>query len=1436
MTKLIKSDGKTQNQDDGKSLNKLLSEQHSRTLFVFSEGECESVVADLTHLYLNDTPIKNANGSLNFPLGDFEIQARNGTKNQTVMSGYQNSEKEIPVGVELKKDIPVIRTVTDPNVKKVRITVGVKGLYYQPEGVADTWGTFAFIVVSAGSISQVVKFDGLSREQYLQQIELDVSSLTAPFNIKVERTNDDSDSMRMQNDTFWASYTEIIPSNLNYPHTALLGLQLNSKSFGSFPRVNARVRGIKVHVPSNYNPYSRTYTGLWDGRFKVAWTNNPAWIYYDLIMSPRYGLSKRIWSFACDKWAMYAVARYCDEIVPDGFGGSEPRFTCNVAIQDQRQAYDLLNDLASAFRGMPVWDGTQFAAVQDRPADPVWIYTNANVINGEFSYASAGLKARHNALHVEYLDKNDHYRKKTEYVADDQMIARYQLNVKKVVAFGCTSRGQAYRTGRWILETEKLESKTVTFSVGLEGLKHVPSDIIEVADENYAGTKIGGRVLSVKGLLLELDREIEYITGASLRIHAKDGNIQKVNIVAVEGKTVTLASAVDVEPMSVWTYHGKIKPRLFRCLSIEEKDGIYTITALQHEPQKERIVDAGANFERVEYTAFSAPKLTHLSVSSFPGGGLSISWNSTAAAGKITYEVKVMKNGRIYAVYKNLTSLDLALQDLPNGEYTIIISIIGERGEILDQKQDVFVVDRPPVPQEVMISGGLTDITLNWKFVDKYTHTEIWAHTQDNQADALMVAKVFGSTFTHNIGAEQVRYYWLRHTRGQNVGYFHQARGLRGETAVDIDKELRVLNKKLSQNIVDQVIDTALPARKLGMMKYVKNPDLSKYQGQNLIYDEVANKQYMWNGTKYIPMEQEILARAIKGIIQPNQLAPIPTTQLSGKLTDAQIQSINATKVIGALNISTIPSIPTNKLTGLLTDDQIASLSATKINGTLDISKVPTIPTTKLTGTVSAKQISANAIGANHIATNAVTSDNILANAITTVKIASNSIVADKIATNAVTTDKINANAITAVKIATNAIEANKIKAGAIVAGKIASNAVVADNIAINAVTAVKIQAGAITAEKLSANSVGANAIQANAVTADKLSANAVTAGKIQAGAINANHLQAGQISADKLTIGLGGNLLYNPIFATATGIQPNGWDASIVGDKVNLRYISYDNPRQDGVGLRSFLPNERCILMHCVKTPSPNSYLSLNISSTPVVAESYYMFSFYYGGHTCVMSTLIRAYSKDDVDLGVLHDDRIPVSGSFNGIAGALRHAVKVKVPADTAYINISLRALNCRQGAHLFLARPMLEECTQYTTQPSAWVNAGVTAIHGGSIITETVTAQKLAANAVTANKIAAGSVSTHHIAANTINANHVQAKVLSADKLNIQKLSAISADLGDVRAGSININNRFVVSGDGRVEIRNQTANVGMVINNDNICVYDEVGRLRVKLGRL
>ena len=1417
------------------------SKQLVKIVEVISEGEVYGLADGMKSIYFDKTPVQNKDGSYNFK--NVQVEGRVGGQVQDLMAGFNTSEKEVGVGTLVKKNLPLTRTVTDSKVSRLRLTIGVQSLFKQEDN-GDTNGTSVNFVITIGSRTYPVSISGKYSSQYLQHHTFD-NLPSVPFIVKVERTTDDSTTQRLQNNTIWSSYTEIIDTEFAYPNTALMGVKFDSEYFSNIPTRTYDLLGLKVKVPSNYDTRTRQYTGMWDGTFKVDWTDNPAWVLYDVVTNKRYGLGGRLGEFGADKWALYQVAQYCDQLVPDGFGGQEPRFTCNVWLTEQRSAYQVINDICSIFRAMPVWNGQQLTVVMDRPADPVWTYTNANVDESGFSYTFSARKSRHNAIQVEYADKENSYEKAIEYVADDESIRKNGLNVKKITAFGCTSRGQAHRTALWLLQTEKLETKTVTFTVGAEGLMHIPGDIIKVADTHYAGTNIGGRVLAVNGMTVTLDREITISGNSYLSYINANAKHQNIKIISVNGAEVTLDQPpLGLEIYGVWSLTTQqVTSQLFKALSVkEESKGKYTIMALQHEPQKEAIVDNGAKFEPVGTTVLTTPQISNIGVAVNADGSVSVDSSVTGGNGIVKYDIRIYKGGVLYDVRLGQPSPNLNIDSLENGDYSVLIQVKNENGQLLSEKTQTFTINKPPAPTGVRTTGGLGNITLEWDWVDDATATEIFTSETDDIKTAKRLTKVAARTYTHEVGAKQVRYYWLRHARGVNVGPFNQQSGIKGESAVDIDAELEVLNKKLSQNIVNEVIDIALPARKLGMTKYVDSLDVNVYQGQKQVYDESSNKTYTWNGTKYVPVETELLASKIKGIIQPSQLAPIPTANLAGKLTDAQIEQISATKLVGNINIAQIPSIPTNKLTGLLTDAQLQNISATKITGTLDISKVPAIPTTKLSGTIGASQITANSIGTNHLGANAVTAEKILSGAITSDKITSNAITADKIASNAITTNKIDANAITAQKIAGNAIESNHIKAGSIIAGKLGANAVTADNIATNAITATKIMGGAITAEKLSANSVGANAIQSGAITTDKLGANSVDAGKIRAGAINANHIQAGQISADKLAIGLGGNLLYNPIFDNkAYGWSENRGNGSLARQTTRLI-------RRTSTKFNGLVTNGAVLIAEVWANSGVSSWWNIAEQVVSVVPNQRYCLSAFIDAWQCTGELMVQEIASDGVSwvrnfaFSERKGRNIPgysQSGAMEENVGSVdpltRNHVFFTAPSS-GYVSVVCVMSNIQSGATLKIANPMLEECTEHTTEPSPWQNAGVTAIHGGSIITRTITTEQLAANSVTANEIATGAVMAKHVAANSIGANHVATRSLTADRLNVTSLSAISANLGDITGGSLNINNRFKVRNDGQVEMRASAGNVGMIITNEAISVYDERGRLRVKMGRL
>ena len=1312
------------------------SKQLVKIVEVISEGEVYGLADGMKSIYFDKTPVQNKDGSYNFK--NVQVEGRVGGQVQDLMAGFNTSEKEVGVGTLVKKNLPITRTVTDSKVSRLRLTIGVQSLFKQEDN-GDTNGASVNFIITIGSRTYPVSISGKYSSQYLQHHTFD-NLPSVPFIVKVERTTDDSTTQRLQNNTIWSSYTEIIDTEFAYPNTALMGVKFDSEYFSNIPTRTYDLLGLKVKVPSNYDTRTRKYTGMWDGTFKIDWTDNPAWVLYDVVTNKRYGLGGRLGEFGADKWALYQVAQYCDQLVPDGFGGQEPRFTCNVWLTEQRSAYQVINDICSIFRAMPVWNGQQLTVVMDRPADPVWTYTNANVDESGFSYTFSARKSRHNAIQVEYADKENSYEKTIEYVSDDESIRKNGLNVKKITAFGCTSRGQAHRTALWLLQTEKLETKTVTFTVGAEGLMHIPGDIIKVADTHYAGTNIGGRVLAVNGKIVTLDREITLSGNSYLSYINANAKHQNIKIISVNGAEVTLDQPpVGLEIYGVWSLTTQqVTSQLFKALSVkEESKGKYTIMALQHEPQKEAIVDNGAKFEPIGTTVLTTPQISNIGVAVNEDGSVSVDSSVTGGNGIVKYDIRIYKGGVLYDVRLGQLYPNLNIDGLENGDYSVLIQVKNENGQLLSEKTQTFTINKPPAPTGVRVTGGLGNITIEWDWVNDATETEIFISETHDIKTARRLTKVTARMYTHEVGAKQVRYYWLRHVRGQNVGAFYQQSGLRGESSVDIDKELKLLNEKLSQNIINEVFDTAAPARKLDLTLTVADiGNTAQYRGHKQVYNEKDGKLYTWSGKKYDSTTTEILASAIKGTIGVDQLAPIPTT----------------------------------KLTGQLNQNQIPNISADKIQGALSLAQVPAIPTTKLTGTIGAYQLQANSIGANLIQANAIGTTH--------------------------------------------------------------------------------LQSNSVGAQQMQANSIGANAIQANAIGADKLQANSVTAAKIQTGAIRANHVAAGELTADKLAIGLGGNLLYNPIFDNkAYGWSENRGNGSLARQTTRLI-------RRTSTKFNGLVTNGAVLIAEVWANSGVSSWWNIAEQVVSVVPNQRYCLSAFVDAWQCTGELMVQEIASDGVSWvrNFAFSERkgrnisgYSQSGAMEENVGSVdsltRNHVFFTAPSS-GYVSVVCVMRNIQSGATLKIANPMLEECTQYATQPSPWVNAGVTSIHGGSIVTRTITTEQLAANSVTANEIATGAVTAKHVAAESIGANHVATRSLTADKLNVTSISSISADLGAITGGSLkigslngNFGTLFEVQSNGGFRLISRDASGGIELSSATraLHVWDG-GTEAVRVGKL
>ncbi|EOY3758914.1 phage tail protein, partial [Escherichia coli] len=512
----------------------------------------------------------------------------------------------------------------------------------------------------------------------------------------------------------------------------IVGLQVDAEQFGGQQMtVNYHIRGRIIQVPSNYDPEKRTYSGIWDGSLKPAYSNNPAWCLWDMLTHPRYGMGKRLGAADVDKWALYAIAQYCDQTVPDGFGGTEPRMTFNAYLSQQRKAWDVLSDFCSAMRCMPVWSGQTLTFVQDRPSDVVWPYTNSDVVvddNGVgFRYSFSALKDRHTAVEVNYTDPQNGWQTSTELVEDPEAILRYGRNLLKMDAFGCTSRGQAHRAGLWVIKTGLLETQTVDFTLGSQGLRHTPGDIIEICDNDYAGTMTGGRILSIDAAsrTLTLDREVTLPETGAATVNLINGSGKPVSV-AITAHPAPDRIQVSTLPDGVATYGvwglslPSLRRRLFRCVSIRENtDGTFAITAVQHVPEKEAIVDNGASFEPQSGTLNSVipPAVQHLTVEVSAADGQYLAqakWDTPRVVKGVRFSLRLTSgSGEGSRLVTTAITADTEHRSsgLPLGEYTLTVRAINSYGQQGEPATTTFRINAPAKPATIELTPGYFQIT-----------------------------------------------------------------------------------------------------------------------------------------------------------------------------------------------------------------------------------------------------------------------------------------------------------------------------------------------------------------------------------------------------------------------------------------------------------------------------------------------------------------------------------------------------------------------------------------------------------------------------------------------------------------------------------------------------------------------------------------------------
>lgn len=676
----------------------LKSTSYAQVLDLIAEGEIVGLVDGLKSIYLDDVAIQSADGSENF--NGVQFASTTGTQTQSTIAGFDQVTNEIAVNVEVGITVgPHEETITNTNVTSVVITVQFPSLTLLSED-ANLGGTsvrFAIdINIDGGGYIEKINqtITGKSATSYERQFRLSLPAGSSRI-IRLRRITPDSANTTLNNKTFFKSYTQIIDARLRYPNSAIVALKIDASQFRAIPRRGYDVKLLKIKIPSNATVRadgSLTYAGTWNGAFQIAWSSNPAWCFYDLLTTERYGCGAYIDASQVDKWALFQIGQYCDELIDDGFGSLEPRFSCNVWINSRQEAYKVLQDFASAFRAMTFWGTGAVTAVQDAPTDPVFLFTNGNVINGDFGYQGSSAKARHTIALVSWNDPADMYRQKVEYVEDTAGIARYGIIESQLLAFACTSRGQAHRVGKWMLYTERYETEIVTFKTGIESSFCRPGDVIKVADQYRAGSRLGGRIVSATSLTVTVDSLTSgaIASGGDFYVIGPDGKVQQRTISSVLDTAITLTAALSPIPnaQSVWVASSAaLEAQTFRVLSmVETEDTQHEIIAVAHRADKYDAIEQDIVLEPRTYSSLSpipdAVASVTLSESLYRYQSdvrAKVTCNWPAAANASRYRVEWRLNDNNFA-RDETGSLDFEILNTTVGKYVVRVTPIGVFG------------------------------------------------------------------------------------------------------------------------------------------------------------------------------------------------------------------------------------------------------------------------------------------------------------------------------------------------------------------------------------------------------------------------------------------------------------------------------------------------------------------------------------------------------------------------------------------------------------------------------------------------------------------------------------------------------------------------------------------------------------------------------------
>jgi predicted phage tail protein len=710
----------------------------AKILYILGEGEIAGLVDGGKSIYLDGTPLLDDAGNSNFDGVTWDFRA--GTNEQEYIKGFPDVSNETPINIELRSTQPWIKAFTDTQLSAIRIRFKWNRLSKTDPETGDVKGykiQYAIdLQTNGGAYVEVLntRIEDKTSAGYERTHRIDLPKSTTGWQIRVRRLTANDSSEYVQDDMFIDAVAEVIDVKLRYPNTALLGLQYNAETFSGIAKMAARIRGMIIRVPSNYDAVARTYTGIWDGTFKDAYSNNPAWVYFDLCTQWRYGLGERLDLTMIDKWSLYALGQYCDQMVSDGQGGLEPRFTCNVYLQKQADAYQVLSNIAGIFRAMSYWNGEQVVLDADVPQDPVYTFSRANVIDGNFEYTGTRARDRHTLAKVAWDNPLNGFETEYEYIRDEKAMAKFGVKVLDLAAFGCTSQAQAQRAGLWALKTEQLETRQVSFGVGLDGFIPQVGNIVNVSDELFAGRANGGRVSAVSEAqyVVTVDRDVVANIGDVLIVNGGGGQSERRTIKSVSGRKITLNAAFTAaEAENVWAIETTdLKLMRFRVMTSKQNDdATFSITAIQHEPQKYDAIDYGTDVQPTNITIVNpdvvdAPSNVtitsrHRVVQGQTVTTLVIGWSQVKDA--VAYDVEWRKDDGTWIKVPRTGNVSVEIESVYSGNYIARVHSVSAFDVQSQPTTSILTaivgkIGLPPTIVGLTATGILFGMSLKWGF------------------------------------------------------------------------------------------------------------------------------------------------------------------------------------------------------------------------------------------------------------------------------------------------------------------------------------------------------------------------------------------------------------------------------------------------------------------------------------------------------------------------------------------------------------------------------------------------------------------------------------------------------------------------------------------------------------------------------------------------